>query len=220
MIGSKALSWSCPASAAMVMVTSLPMTSKATWLTTSGITGLTLPGMMLEPACTGGRLISLRPARGPGGRRPQVVAALRQLHRDPLEHAGHLDEGAAVLGGLDQVGGGDQGDPGDRGEVAAGGFRVSGGGVAAGTDGRGAEVDLVDQLDGLGETAAVLVEHHRVRRELLPEGHRHRVLELGTPIFNTSRNSKALAAKASWSTAIALSSSRTAKTVATLTAVG
>lgn len=49
----------------MVMVTSLPMTSKATWLTTSGITGLTLPGMMLEPACTGGRLISLRPARGP-----------------------------------------------------------------------------------------------------------------------------------------------------------
>lgn len=40
------------------------------------------------------------------------------------------------------------------------------------------------------------------------------------PIFSTSRNSKALAAKASWSTAIALSSSRTAKTVATLTAVG
>ena len=65
MIGSKALSWSCPASAAMVMVTSLPMTSKATWLTTSGMTGLTLPGMMDDPACTGGRLISLRPARGP-----------------------------------------------------------------------------------------------------------------------------------------------------------
>ena len=65
MIGSKALSWSCPASAAMVMVTSLPITSKATWLTTSGITGLTLPGMMLEPACTGGRLISPSPARGP-----------------------------------------------------------------------------------------------------------------------------------------------------------
>ncbi len=65
MIGSNALSWSCPASAAMVMVTSLPITSKATWLTTSGTTGLTLPGMIDEPACTGGRLISPRPARGP-----------------------------------------------------------------------------------------------------------------------------------------------------------
>ena len=65
MIGSKALSWSCPASAAMVMATSLPMTSKATWLTTSGMTGLTLPGMIDEPACTGGRLISPSPARGP-----------------------------------------------------------------------------------------------------------------------------------------------------------
>jgi hypothetical protein len=32
-------------------VTSLPITSKAIWFTTSGITGLTLPGMMDEPAC-------------------------------------------------------------------------------------------------------------------------------------------------------------------------
>jgi hypothetical protein len=53
MIGSNALSWSCPASAAMVTVTSLPMTSNATWLTTSGITGLIFPGMMDDPACTG-----------------------------------------------------------------------------------------------------------------------------------------------------------------------
>ena len=65
MIGSKALSCSCPASAAKLTVTSLPITSNATWLTTSGITGLTLPGMIDEPACIGGRLISPRPARGP-----------------------------------------------------------------------------------------------------------------------------------------------------------
>ncbi len=41
------------------------MTWNATWLTTSGITGFTLPGMMLEPGCIGGRLISFRPQRGP-----------------------------------------------------------------------------------------------------------------------------------------------------------
>ena len=40
---------SCPASAAIVMVTSLPMMSKATCETTSGMTGLTLPGMIEEP---------------------------------------------------------------------------------------------------------------------------------------------------------------------------
>ena len=34
-------------------------------LTTSGITGLTLPGMIDEPGCLAGRLISRRPQRGP-----------------------------------------------------------------------------------------------------------------------------------------------------------
>ena len=65
MMGSKALSSSWPASAAMVTVTSFPMMLKATWLTTSGMTGLTFPGMMEEPFCRGGRLISLKPQRGP-----------------------------------------------------------------------------------------------------------------------------------------------------------
>ena len=65
MIGSKAFSCSWPASAAKLTVTSLPITSNAIWLTTSGMTGFTFPGMMLEPACIGGRLISPRPARGP-----------------------------------------------------------------------------------------------------------------------------------------------------------
>ena len=50
MTGSKAFSCNCPASTAAVTVASAPMTVNATWLTTSGMTGLTLPGMMLEPA--------------------------------------------------------------------------------------------------------------------------------------------------------------------------
>ena len=63
--GSNTLSWSWPASAAIVTVRSLPMTRKQTMLTTSGITGLTLPGMIDEPGCLAGRLISRRPQRGP-----------------------------------------------------------------------------------------------------------------------------------------------------------
>ena len=65
MIGSNALSWSWPPSTAIVTVRSAPATANAIWLTTSGITGLTLPGMMLDPACRAGRLISPKPACGP-----------------------------------------------------------------------------------------------------------------------------------------------------------
>ena len=63
--GSKTLSCSWPASAAIVTVTSPPMMSKHTWFTTSGMTGFTLPGMIDEPGCIAGRLISPNPARGP-----------------------------------------------------------------------------------------------------------------------------------------------------------
>ena len=47
--GSITLSWSWPADAASVTVVSRPMTRKLVWLTTSGMTGLTLPGMIDEP---------------------------------------------------------------------------------------------------------------------------------------------------------------------------
>ena len=63
--GSKAFSSSCPASAAMVMVVSCPTMWNATWLTTSGMTGFTLPGIMEEPFCLAGRLISPKPVFGP-----------------------------------------------------------------------------------------------------------------------------------------------------------
>src|SRR5690625_5936337 len=55
---------------------SLPITSYATWLTTSGITGLTLPGMIELPGCTVGRLISCRPARGPEDSRRRSLQIL------------------------------------------------------------------------------------------------------------------------------------------------
>ena len=44
---------------------SLPRTCIATISTASGIDGLILPGIIEEPACTGGRVISCSPAFGP-----------------------------------------------------------------------------------------------------------------------------------------------------------
>src|SRR5262245_9662994 len=55
------------------------MTRKATQLTTSGTTGLTLPGMIDEPGWIAGRLISARPARGPEVSRMRSLAILESL---------------------------------------------------------------------------------------------------------------------------------------------
>src|SRR5258705_9750292 len=65
MMGQEKFRWVCVASAAIVPVTSPPMMSKQTWFTISGITGLTFPGMIDEPGCIGGRLISPTPPRRP-----------------------------------------------------------------------------------------------------------------------------------------------------------
>ena len=77
--GSITLSWSWPASAAKVMVVSLPITLKQTWFTTSGITGFTLAGIIDEPACISGRLISFRPARGPEESRRRSLQILESF---------------------------------------------------------------------------------------------------------------------------------------------
>ena len=47
------------------IVASLPTTRATTMVRLSTITGLTLPGMMLEPGCVSGRASSPIPARGP-----------------------------------------------------------------------------------------------------------------------------------------------------------
>ena len=57
--------WKFPAWAATVMETSFPITSAETIVTASGMTGLTLPGMILLPGCSACNSISDKPANGP-----------------------------------------------------------------------------------------------------------------------------------------------------------
>ena len=47
--GTRTLSSNCPCEPATVIAPSLPITCAPTWITTSQITGLTLPGMIEEP---------------------------------------------------------------------------------------------------------------------------------------------------------------------------
>ena len=79
MIGSKAFNSSCPASAAIVMVISFPIMLNATWFTTSGITGLIFPGIMEEPFCLAGRLISPKPVLGPDDIRRRSLHILERF---------------------------------------------------------------------------------------------------------------------------------------------
>ena len=63
--GMRTLSSNWPCMPPMVIAVSLPITCAETWSTTSGITGLTLPGMIEEPFCSSGSSSSPMPARGP-----------------------------------------------------------------------------------------------------------------------------------------------------------
>ena len=58
------------------MVASLPTTCAATISTISGITGLTLPGMIELPGCRLGRSISPMPQRGPEASQRRSLAIL------------------------------------------------------------------------------------------------------------------------------------------------
>ena len=155
------------------------MTRKATWLTTSGITGLTLPGMIEEPAWTGGRRISARPVRGPA--REQAAGRCRSWTAwtaNPFQQAGEEHEGAHVGGRLDQVGGQYHRVPGQPRQFLDGQCRIARVGVDAGADGGRPEIDLAEQGRDFAEPRHILLDGHREGVELLAERHRHGVLEL------------------------------------------
>src|ERR671919_382554 len=83
-IGTRTFSSKAPCVPATVTAMSLPITWAATWSTTSGITGLTLPGMIDEPSAR------------PGAHQDEVVGDLGERHGHDLERAVQLDEGVAV----------------------------------------------------------------------------------------------------------------------------
>ena len=179
MIGSKALSWSCPPSAAMVTVMSLPTTEKATWLTISGITGLTLPGMMLDPAWRGGSRSSPSPAWGPdesSRRSLQILETLTAVRLSMPETWTKLpvSEVASIRSVAETTG-----SPVSSREVTHHGRGVPGHRRDAGADRGRPEVDLDEQGPGIEDAGLLLGEGGGPRAELLAHRHRHGVLQLG-----------------------------------------
>ncbi len=156
---------------------SFPMTSYAIWLTTSGTTGLTLPGMMLEPACTGGRLISPKPARGPHDSSRRSLQVLESFTAIRFSTPESCTNAPASWVASTRSSATTSGSP----VISAGGGRPArrtGVGVEPGADGRTAQVDLPDEGARLPEPLAVLLDHDGVRGELLAQRHGDGVLEL------------------------------------------
>src|SRR3954447_23754284 len=109
-----------------VIAASLPMTCAATWVTTSGMTGFTLPGMIEEPFWSSGRKISASPARGPEPIRRRSFAIFVYETDTTLSAADATFGGAGPRGGpaarrlrLERIGGRRDRHPGVAGELLA-----------------------------------------------------------------------------------------------------
>ena len=78
-IGIITLSSKLPAAPPQATAASLPTTWAQAISVASAMTGFTLPGMIDEPGCRSGRLISARPARGPEPIQRRSLAILVRL---------------------------------------------------------------------------------------------------------------------------------------------
>ena len=91
--GSITLSSKLPDAPANAIAASLPITWAQTIRVASGITGLTLPGMMLDPGCRSGRWISASPVVGPLAIQRRSLQIFTSPTAYGAQHAAELDDG-------------------------------------------------------------------------------------------------------------------------------
>lgn len=133
-----------------VTVVSMPNTMKQHWFTHSGMTGFTLPGMMLLPACRAGTLRSSNPVCA-GIEQSQVVGGLFQVYGEVLDCLRRGDVSAHIGHGRHGIRRRGDGQPGDGGQMACGGRAEPQVGADAGADGGGAEVQCGQLRDDVFE---------------------------------------------------------------------
>ena len=162
----------------IVIAVSLPMTCAATCVTTSQITGLTLPGMIEEPFWSSGRISSPRPGARAGAHPAQVVRDLRERGGDDLERARGLDQRIAVGLRLEVVERGRDRQPRGVGEQGAHALGELGVRVQAGAGGGAAERDLAEARERVLDARAAELDLRGVAAELLAERDGHGVHEV------------------------------------------
>ena len=128
----------------------------------------------------GGQGDFANPGARAGREEAKIVAGLRQLHGDAFQHTGEMHEGAGVLGGFDEVCRRHQRSSGQFRQMLAGKLGITTRCIQPGTDGGGAEIDLVQKCCGFDEARLIFSQHHHEGAEFLAERHRHGVLQLRT----------------------------------------
>ena len=162
----------------IVIAVSLPITCAETCVTTSQITGLTLPGMIEEPFCSSGRISSPSPARGPEPIQRMSLAIFVSeaattlsapevsISASRLACASKWSSGAAI------------GQPRGVRQQGAHALRELGVRVQAGAGRGAAERDLPEPRERVLDARAAEPDLRGVAAELLAERHGHGVHEV------------------------------------------
>ena len=165
----------------IVIAVSFPITWAATCVTTSGMTGFTLPGMIELPFWSSGRKISERPARGPEPIRRRSLAIFVSETATTLSAPEASTRPSRAACASKWSAGAEIGETGVGGEVVAhacGELRVR---VQARPGGRPAERDLAETRHGVLDPSDPLSDLRRIAGELLAERHGHGVHEVRAP---------------------------------------
>ena len=167
--GTKTLSSKWPCMPPIVIAVSLPITCAATCVTTSGMTGFTLPGMIELPFWSSGSADLGEPGARAGAHEADVVRDLRQRDGDHLERARRLDDPVARRLRLEGIGGRRDRSPvslvsSSRTRAANSGMRVE-----AGADRGAAERDLAEPRQRVLDARDALAHLGGVAAELLAE---------------------------------------------------
>ena len=202
------------------MAWSLAITTIAACVTASGMTGLTLPGMIDEPACRGGQA-DLADARvGPEESSRRSPAIFSRFAAQGLEDAADLDEHVGVLRGLDEVLRARQAQAGDVAQVLDGAEDELPRRRQARADGRAAEVHHAQPLLALVDPPAVAGERLGVGRHLAPSVVSTASCICVRPTLTTCANAFSLRWNSSSSATTSRSSARSSRMAATFSAVG
>ena len=188
MTGSKTLSWSWPASAAEGDGQVVADDLEGDLVDDLGDDRVHLARHDRGPGLHLGQVDLVEPGPGPRAQEPEVVGDFRKLDGQALHGRGEHDEGAGVLGGLDQV----RGQPERQSRKsprrsATASPPYSGLGADARPDGRPAEMDFLEEGGVLFEPVDLLLQGDGEGLELLAEGHRDGVLELGPAHLDDAR---------------------------------
>ncbi len=150
------------------------MTRNATRLTSSGITGFTLPGMIDDPGCNAGRLISAKTGARPRRQQDQIAGNLRQLDGRALERRGINDESLLLPRGRQHVFRRHDRLAGELRQMRRGPCGIALGRIQSRPDCRGAHVDRIQMLFRFTQEGDLALQRSRqtrgtpVRRSSVP----------------------------------------------------